>query len=159
MLERQRSKGGGATVLDVRRENESSVLRHLYFGAPLTRRDLVDATGLSPGTVTNVVARLIHRGLVVEAGTEEPDGGRPRMLLELARQLGNVLGVEIGETGIRIEAFDLGLTKVAQREYPGGDRDPSAVVDHLIHGIEEIIPALPGGADHSWESVSRPRGS
>ena len=57
--------------------------------------------------VTNVTSALLEEGLITEVGLEESDGGRPRVLLQVNGEFGAVIGVEIGETGIRVEGFDL----------------------------------------------------
>jgi predicted NBD/HSP70 family sugar kinase len=131
----------GATVRDVRRTNQATLLRRVFFAGPMSRQDLSDETGLSGGTVTNVVNDLIRQGLVVEAGTEESDGGRPRILLQVARDRGLVIGAEVGETRIRVEAFDLGLGKVARVEHAvdGAYREPERVVQLIADGVEESL--------------------
>src|SRR5258708_12982757 len=78
MLERRRS-----TVRDLRRDNRSVLLSSLYFDQPRSRQDLSEATGLSPASVSNVVRELIHEGIVVEAGSVDSVGGRPRVLLQI----------------------------------------------------------------------------
>src|SRR5919198_3096027 len=103
-----------ATVRDLRRVNRSAVLRPLFLEGPLNRVVLAQLTGLSSASVTNVIGDLLQEELVVEVGTEESDGGRPRVLLRVNPAFGVVIGVDVGETGLRIEAFDLGLNEVAR---------------------------------------------
>jgi predicted ArsR family transcriptional regulator len=74
------------TVRDLRRTNRSAVLRKLYFDGPLSRQELAPATGLSSGSISNVVAELTADGLLEEAGSVDSDGGRPRTLLRVARR-------------------------------------------------------------------------
>jgi len=96
MLDRKRG-----TVRDLRRENRSALLWSLYFSQPRTRQELSDATGLSPASVSNVVRELLDEGIVIEAGSIDSDGGRPRVLLEMNPRHGYVIGVDIGETRVR----------------------------------------------------------
>lgn len=135
----------GATVRDVRRANRSVLLRRLFFDGPVSRQELVADTGLSSGTVTNVIATLIAQGLVIEAGREDSDGGRPRVLLQVARERGVVIGVEVGETHLRVEVFDLRLEKIAaaDRAVGDGDRSPQWVVDSIATAIGETLAAIP----------------
>ncbi|MEU0735968.1 sugar kinase, partial [Streptomyces lavendulocolor] len=49
----------GRTVRDLRRENRTAVLQRLYFDGPLSRFSLGPATGLSSGSISNVVAELV----------------------------------------------------------------------------------------------------
>jgi predicted NBD/HSP70 family sugar kinase len=94
-------------VRDLRQVNRSAVLRPLFLQGPLNRVALGRLTGLSSGSVTNVTAALLDEGLITEVGLEESDGGRPRVLLQVNPEFGAVIGVEVGETGIRVEGFDL----------------------------------------------------
>lgn len=74
----------GRTVRDLRRGNRGAVLQKLYFGGPMSRQELGPATGLSSGSVSNVVGELIADGLLEEAGVVDSDGGRPRTLLRVS---------------------------------------------------------------------------
>ncbi|WP_432114732.1 ROK family protein [Streptomyces sp. S1] len=136
----------GRTVRDLRRENRTAVLRRLYFDGPMSRLTLGPATGLSSGSVSNVVAELVAEGLVEEAGSVDSAGGRPRTLVRITPGSGFMIGVDIGETRIRIELFDLALTELARAERPlasSGPRtaryDVDLVVAHLREGIAEVL--------------------
>ena len=137
----------GRTVRDLRRENRTAVLQRLYFDGPLSRFSLGPATGLSSGSVSNVVAELVAEGLVEEAGSVDSGGGRPRILVRISPQCGYMIGVDVGETRVRIELFDLALTELARVEKPlTGDRvgrntryDVGVVVGHLLDGIAEVL--------------------
>ncbi|WP_329274945.1 ROK family transcriptional regulator [Streptomyces sp. NBC_00691] len=136
----------GRTVRDLRRENRTAVLRRLYFDGPMSRLMLGPATGLSSGSVSNVVAELVADGLVEEAGSVDSAGGRPRTLVRITPASGFMIGVDIGETRVRIELFDLTLTELARTERPlacSGPRtaryDVDLVVDHLREGIAEVL--------------------
>ncbi|WP_030327048.1 ROK family protein, partial [Streptomyces flavochromogenes] len=137
----------GRTVRDLRRENRTAVLQRLYFDGPLSRFSLGPATGLSSGSISNVVAELVAEGLVEEAGSVDSAGGRPRTLLRISPGSGCMIGVDVGETRVRIELFDLTLTELARTERPLGVDSPNphdryevgVVVDHLREGIAEVL--------------------
>ncbi|NEA23470.1 ROK family transcriptional regulator [Actinomadura bangladeshensis] len=129
------------TVRDLRRTNRSVLLRRLYFDGPLSRQDLARETGLSPASVSNVVTELIEAGLVAEAGSVESDGGRPRVLLKTAAGYGHLVGIDVGETRVMVELFDLELTQLAKADFPLGDggHDERAVVRHILDGLPAVI--------------------
>lgn len=139
----------GRTVRDLRRENRTAVLQRLYFDGPMSRFSLGPATGLSSGSVSNVVAELVAEGLVEEAGSVDSAGGRPRTLLRITPGSGCMIGVDVGETRVRIELFDLTLTELARAERPlaVGGADPheryevGVVVGHVREGIAEVLRA------------------
>ncbi|MEV7690709.1 ROK family transcriptional regulator [Streptomyces bungoensis] len=133
----------GRTVRDLRRGNRTAVLQRLYFDGPLSRFELGPATGLSSGSVSNVVADLVADGLVEEAGSVDSDGGRPRTLLRVAPDSGQMIGVDVGETRVRVELFDLALTELARAERPLTPRgyDVDGIVRHIRDGIAEVLEA------------------
>ncbi|MFJ8795267.1 ROK family protein [Streptomyces sp. NPDC102462] len=133
----------GRTVRDLRRGNRAAVLQRLYFDGPLSRFELGPATGLSSGSVSNVVADLIADGLVEEAGSVDSDGGRPRTLLRVAPHSGLMIGVDVGETRVRVELFDLALTELARVEHPLAQQryDVDVIVGHIQGGVAEVLAA------------------
>ncbi|WP_255947295.1 ROK family transcriptional regulator [Streptomyces odontomachi] len=129
------------TVRDLRRGNRTAVLQRLYFDGPMSRQALGPATGLSSGSVSNVVAELTADGLLQEAGIVESDGGRPRTLLRVAPGAGRLIGVDVGETKVRVEAFDLAMEELARTErllsHDGYDVD--LIVRHIADGVAEVM--------------------
>lgn len=129
------------TVRDLRRGNRSRVLQRLYFDGPLSRQELGPATGLSSGSISNVVAELAAEGLLQEAGIVDSDGGRPRTLLRVAPDGGLFVGIDIGETRVRIELFDLSLTELARtdRLLAQHGYDVERIVGHVRTGVSDVL--------------------
>ena len=136
MAERKRS-----TVRDLRRANRSSLLWSLFFGQPFSRQDLSAITGLSTGSVSNVVRELISDGIVTEVGSVDSDGGRPRMLLHMNAEYGRVIGVDVGETRVRVEMFDMTMTVRASANYPLDPQEHGAdvVADRIRVGLAHVL--------------------
>ena len=138
---RDRKRG---TVLDLRRENRAVVLWSLHLGQSGSRQELSAATGLSAGSVTNVIRELIDEGIVIETGLAESDGGRPRAMLGMNPGYGYVIGVDIGETRTRVGLFDLTMTERAKVEYPldrSAEHDVGVVVRQIVSGLNTVIGA------------------
>ncbi len=137
---------GRRNVRDLRRANRARLLRELYFHGPLSRQDLIGATGLSSASVSNVVADLLEAQVVVEAGAIESDGGRPRILLRVDTARFQVIGIDVGETRIRLERFDLGLREQASIDVAvaGGRPDPHQVVAGIASGLGELAAQADG---------------
>lgn len=139
----------GRTVHDLRRENRAAVLQRLYFEGPMSRFTLGPATGLSSGSISNVVAELVTEGWVEEAGSVESDGGRPRTLLRVAPGRGQLIGVDVGETRVRVELFDLSLSELARAERPLTlkDHDVGGIAELIRDGIGEVLGAAGAAAE------------
>ena len=131
------------TVRDIRRRNRSILLSRLFFEGPLSRLELSGMTGLSAATASNVTAELIDERLVVEAGQVESDGGRPRVLLRVDPAYGYVVGVEVAETWIKAELFDLSMHRLAtvDEPVPAGEFDPGVVADRIAAALNAVVLA------------------
>jgi predicted NBD/HSP70 family sugar kinase len=129
------------TVRDLRRDNRSVLLWSLYFDQPCSRQDLSEATGLSSASVSNVIRELIHEGIVVEAGSVDSDGGRPRVLLRIDPDYGYVVGIDVGETRIQAELFDLTMAVRANADIPLEPREHGVdvVVDRILRCLSAVL--------------------
>ncbi len=129
------------TVRDLRRGNRARVLQRLYFDGPLSRQELGPVTGLSSGSISNVVTELSAEGLLEEAGVVDSDGGRPRTLLRVAPDGGLLVGIDIGETRVRVELFDLSLTELARTERLLAQHgyDVERIVAHVRTGVADVL--------------------
>jgi predicted NBD/HSP70 family sugar kinase len=129
------------TVRDLRRHNRSALLSKLFFDGPLSRHELSALTGLSAATVSNVTGELIEERLIIEAGLIDSDGGRPRVLLRVDPNYGSVVGVDVGETGVKVELFDLAMSALATVAHPlpSVRPEPATVVAQIASGLREVI--------------------
>ncbi|MGP3951819.1 ROK family transcriptional regulator [Streptomyces sp. 7N604] len=143
-------EGNRRTVRDLRRTNRAALLRHLYFEGPLSRQELGPATGLSSGSVSNVVGELVADGLVEAVGSTASDGGRPRTLLRVAPSSGHLIGVDVGETRVRVGLFDLAFSEISGADLPlaGQGHDVDLVVHLILDGLATVLreACLPAGA-------------
>lgn len=98
-------------------------------------------TGLSPASVSNVVRELLDEGVIVEAGSVDSDGGRPIGLLRMNPEYGYVIGVDIGETRVEVELFDLAMTVRARAGYrlDPGDRVVETVIERILAGLDAVL--------------------
>jgi predicted NBD/HSP70 family sugar kinase len=74
---------------------------------PISRAALRSSLKIGLSTVTTVVQELVEGGYVAESGQAASTGGRPPRLLDVARDLGGVLAVDIGGSNLRFAAAGL----------------------------------------------------
>lgn len=129
------------TARDLRRINRQTIFRHLYIDGPISRMELSQLSGLSAGTIANVMSELLAERLVLEAGFEASEGGRPRTILTLNMEYGYFIGGEIGETEIVIELFDLKLIKLRAVKYllKEEENNPPTVIRRFAQYVELIL--------------------
>ncbi len=126
---------------DLRTSNRARVLRRLYFDGQFSRHELAGATGLSQASVSNVVGELVDDQVVVEAGLVGSDGGRPRVLLRVNPDHACVVGVDVGETHVLVEVFDLTLRRLAMSTFQMESiaNRGEAVVERVLAGLSQCI--------------------
>jgi predicted NBD/HSP70 family sugar kinase len=125
----------------MRRANRSVVLTSLYRHGPLSRQELSRQTALSQASVSNMISELLAEGLVEEAGVIESDGGRPRTLVRVAPRFAYVVGIDIGETRVQVELFDLSMTAVAKADHAitSARPAPADVVGRALEGLDRVL--------------------
>jgi predicted NBD/HSP70 family sugar kinase len=104
----------------LREANRRRVVDELRRHGNLSRADLARLMGLSPTTITALVAELRARGLVVEdserkGATGQPGRGRPPVLLRLDPSVGGAVGIDFGHRHLRVAVADLSRTVLAER--------------------------------------------
>jgi predicted NBD/HSP70 family sugar kinase len=137
-----------STVRDLRRDNRAALLWALFADQPCTRHRLSTVTGLSAASVSTVIRELLSDGIVTEAGPVESDGGRPSVLLRMNPMHGQVIGVDVGETKVSAESFDLTMTRLARADHPlsqvrpGPDLIAGQIAACLDLLIDDTAPVL-----------------
>jgi predicted NBD/HSP70 family sugar kinase len=117
----------------LRAGNQRAVLGLLAGEGPMSRADLVRASGLSRTTVSSLVAELIRTGQVAEtddrARPHKGGSGRPPVLVRLSAPSGGVVGVDIGHGHVRVAVADRTGAVLAEDH---------ALVDVDAHGAEVL---------------------
>ncbi len=129
------------THQDLRRTNRAEILRKYYFDGPISRLDVSHQIGVSPATVTNITNDLLEKEILLETGIKRSEGGRPSMLITFNPEYGYFIGVEVGETFIQVELFDILFNSCQKGFYPLSEPKikPKQIVNGMIEGIEGVI--------------------
>ncbi|MEV7036048.1 ROK family transcriptional regulator [Streptomyces sp. NPDC093272] len=135
------------TSRDIRTANRYEVLRHIIAESPTSRQELASVTGLSLATVATLVGELLELRMITEVGFEDSAGGRPRGLVAVHASGGTLIGVDIAETYVHVELFDLALNVLARAEEDlrPGEHRPEQVVGHVAAAVDSVA-ALAGAA-------------
>ncbi|MFC0672676.1 ROK family transcriptional regulator [Brachybacterium hainanense] len=104
------------TSRDIRNESRFMVLRAVYAGGTVTRAQVATETGLSPATVATLVGELVEEGVLREAGRISSQGGRPTSTFQANPQRGRLLAIDVAETYVRLDVYDLALARLDQEQ-------------------------------------------
>ncbi len=131
------------TSKDIRNESRFALLRGLYSLHTATRQELAATTGLSFATIANIVGELVDVGVLVEAGREDSGGGRPVTRLRISPDRGALVGVDIAETYIHVDIYDLALDVIGQAEsdLPIDENDPASLARRVSGLIDQAAAA------------------
>ena len=105
-----------------------------------SRTELSKLTGVNIVTVSNYINGYLKKGLVIEGGYDVSSGGRRPELVELNREWGYVLGIDIGEKDIKGILADLGMKILANEAIRGYKKE------NLKFFINEILKKLTEGS-------------
>ncbi len=120
--------------------NQSVILETIRrSGEGLSRIELVDTTGLSAQTVTNITRRLLDDGFIAEAGRTINGPGKPRITLRLVAESRFSIGVHLDPAVITCVLLDLAGTVVRRRAVRTPSSDPHRIVDTMAQTIAELI--------------------
>jgi predicted NBD/HSP70 family sugar kinase len=133
------------TVLDppaMRARNRTLLLERIWREQRISRADLARVTGMSPSTVSAIVAELTASALVRETGAGVSRGGRPPVLVGFCDDAYAIVGVELGASHITVVLSDLRGKVAAARELRHPVReDPAGTMTHTVALIEEALRA------------------
>ncbi|MFF0780411.1 ROK family protein [Streptomyces sp. NPDC003720] len=137
------------TSRDIRTANRYEVLRRIIAGSPTSRQELAAATGLSLATVATLVGELLDLRMITEVGFEDSAGGRPRGLVAVDASGGALVGVDIAETYVHVELFDLALNVLArtEEELDAGERGPERVAGRVAAAVGSVVARAGAGSD------------
>ncbi|MBT2486768.1 ROK family transcriptional regulator [Microbacterium sp. ISL-108] len=151
--------------------NQSVILEAIRrSGEGLSRTELVEATGLSAQTVTNITRRLLDDALIREAGRTINGPGKPRVTLRLVAESRFAIGVHLDPMMITFVLIDLSGAVVQRTTLRVPEKDPretiaamAGTVDALIgaSGVERSLiagvgVAAPGPLDPVKDTVTNP---
>ncbi len=130
--------------IDQTRElNRRLILEQIRRREPISRVDIVDATGLSKAAVSSIVSELMETGLVEEIGSLSSAIGRPRIMLSLVPHAAYTLGAELTNQECRVILTNLRAEPVASFAQPINSADLS--VETLLDILQSCVQQVAVG--------------
>ena len=128
---------------DQRNQNLRLVLQCILGEGSTSRADIARATGLTPATISHLVAELESDGLVVELGTGPSAGGKPPTLYGVNDGAHSIIAVDLSD-GERVgSVLDLKGTTAYRTTRSQDDMQGQAGVDALFATIDELLEETP----------------
>jgi predicted NBD/HSP70 family sugar kinase len=130
---------GAARPRLIRTLNEQLLLERLRGNGPVSRSDLVSASGLSKPTVALALTSLERDALVQHAGRRVGGRGRSALLYEIRSDAGFVLGLDVGREFVRGAVADLAGAVRVRESRPTRSSSGVARVRELAALAKELL--------------------
>lgn len=119
---------------------EAKVLKIIRDSNQISRLEISKFLNLSKPVISQVVSRLISKGLVVESGARKSSSGRPKIDLKFVSDAFYCVGAELEENTFEIIVTDLlGNEKVSSQHNTPERKDSIDIVNWCAERIEELI--------------------
>ena len=136
----QDSSAAGESRLSLLRElGEQAVLETIFRRGPITRPEIAIATELSKPTVSAAVSRLEQGGLIRNTGRRTGQRGRNPIAYMVSKQVGFVVGGDIGGSNLRVAAADLFGEPICDVQQPTTKAGGRALGMQLLEMVTEVI--------------------
>jgi predicted NBD/HSP70 family sugar kinase len=135
--------------------NLRAVFELVAQDGPVATPRLVQVTGLSKPTVSEVVRQLVERGLVAKAGRTSGRVGPSAQLYEVSSTSGVVLGIDIGYEWVRVVSADLSGKVIARAEERAKRRSGRQLVEQVGQLVDQVA-GPPGSCTRYLALVGTP---
>lgn len=130
----------GKNIEDVQRLNQVSVLQVLRQNGVISRKQISDYVGLTPGTVTNIVRDLIEAGYVIETGFLSGKKGRRAVGLTINPEGFYVMGVRLSRASIVCRIYNPNAEVIVSKKVPIEDFERAQqVLNCMLDSMGEVI--------------------
>ncbi|GAA3399876.1 ROK family protein [Paenibacillus hodogayensis] len=134
-----------AYLKQVKQSNMSEVLEKIWQHQQISRVELVEHTGLTSGTITNLTHELIELKVIREFEAVSGNVGRRRVMLGFDTSQYRIIGLDIGRATAEIVVVDLNGKIIRTIERDMSDRkgpdEYFGVIDPLLTEVKQEIEA------------------
>lgn len=127
----------------IMKENDDStllIMKHIRRAGGISRVALAQATGLTKGSVTELVARLVDQGLLSERVSAPSGRGRPRVGLEIVADAGFAVGLSPASlNALSVDIIDMNGDRIFSQLHEIDGLDVHSISGNAITAIEQAI--------------------
>lgn len=132
-----------ATRHDQRNQNLRLVLQCILAAGSISRADIARTTGLTPATISHLVAGLEGDGLVAQLGTGPSAGGKPPTLYGVNAGARSIIAVDLSDGEQVGSVLDLKGTSAYRTTRSGNSLHGQAGIDQLYETVDELLEETP----------------
>lgn len=126
----------------IRDMNTQLVLGIIMNEGPISRASIAVKSGLTKATISAIVQILLDKYLVLEIGSDDTKKGRKPILLELNKNCGYIISVDLSTDYITVLTANLMGENCALKRYEN-DTTQDTIMDRLAEIIASTIVRIP----------------
>jgi len=121
-------------------QRELSILQLIHSGMNHSRLELAKQADLSPSSITAIVQRLISKGMVVESEPATSQLGRRPVPLQIRKDVGYLIGLDLGSYFMRVVITDInGEIVFKSKTHTGMDAGRERVLEKTFLCVHQAI--------------------
>ena len=122
------------------RPSEITLLDHVFWSSATSREALASHTAFSKSRANAAVAGLLEQGVLEATGEQVATGGRRAGTLRVSHELGVLVAVALGATGLEVGVLAPDLSVRAHHSEPADVRDgPAAVLSRVRALMKSLL--------------------
>lgn len=125
------------SLLSEKEKKSLEILDLLSMKETISRTEISKITGINIVSISNYIKHYIDKKLILETGLDASTGGRKPELMELNEKGVRVIGLDIGNTALKVVMTDLGLNILEKAETTVPDIKD--VETEAVRLIEEVV--------------------
>jgi glucokinase-like ROK family protein len=119
--------------------SEMKLLDHVFWSSATSREALASGSAFSKSRANAAVAGLLGQGVLEATGEQVATGGRRAGTLRVSHDLGVLVAVALGATGLEVGVLAPDLSVRAHHSEPADVRDGPAVVLSRVRGLMKSL--------------------
>lgn len=125
----------------LKQQNQAKILQLLRLHPGLTKQDISSALSLSMPTVLQSINELLEKEILEVSGTNESTGGRKAQRIQLNKNCGFSIGINVSQHHVKFASIDFAQTPVHTYRIPLGFSDEPSFYNQLSSSLSEFLKA------------------
>jgi predicted NBD/HSP70 family sugar kinase len=124
----------------IRKQNRSMILENIICNEPISRATLSKQTNMNKATVSEIIKELLEAGLIEEIGegSSTSAGGRKPTMLQLNKEAGLSISIDLGANYIAVALFYINGTMLYERITRDITIDKKNVVTYVMEALRQV---------------------
>lgn len=123
----------------IRTYNASTVLQTLYKHGNCSRSELTELTGMSPATITRIVADLMEQGIVSEGKMGKSTGGRRPVYIHIDHTKLYIASVKLLQDDCIVALLDLKGQILIQEKLEPVSLEPEQLLNQVVQSLQVLM--------------------